>query len=334
MEVKTISSDVETKYKCKIEVSIADIDKEYITRDQKPFLDKCYEFKMPLKNGSNIKGQILFGDQVNSKGVIILFDECLTQDENFSIVYNFQVNDVSKEGTKCGTIFKFYDRRNDNFELIGRLIDLSDVERKIATFQGTIEIEFKPSYEFVKRQELKNLLHQDTFGSQTMDPDFTILCGGKEFKFNKSALCFISRVFKAMIENSNTLEATSGCVEIKDFSPETIAAFKNVVFTNDEILYREHLTVDLLMFGNKYAIDSLVKVVADHLKNNLTMENIYPVIESAYLIDDDELLKSCVKFVKANFGKFKDDEKWNQFQKMHPNCAVKTLNFMMMNDNC
>ena len=88
------------------------------------------------------------------------------------------------------------------------------------------------------------------------------------------------------------------------------------------------------MFGHKYAIDSLVKVVAGHLRNNLAMENIYPVIESAYLIDEDELLKSCVKFVKANYGNFEDDERWDQFQKMHPNCAVKILNFMMKKDNC
>ena len=42
MEVKTISSDVETKYKCKIEVSIADIDKEYITKDETFMLSYGY----------------------------------------------------------------------------------------------------------------------------------------------------------------------------------------------------------------------------------------------------------------------------------------------------
>ena len=134
-----------------------------------------------------------------------------------------------------------------------------------------------------------------------------------------------------MIETTNTLEATTGCVEIVDFSPEVIESFKKVVFGNDRLDVKD-LTVELLMFGNKYAIESLVKVIADHLSNNLSMENIYAVIEAAYLIDDDDLLKVCAKFLRENHGKFEDDEKWDQFQKLHPNCFVKIVNFMIKKD--
>ena len=54
-----------------------------------------------------------------------------------------------------------------------------------------------------------------------------------------------------------------------------------------------------------------------------------PPQRDAYLIDDDELLKDTAKFLQANLGQLKDDEKWDKFQEAHPKCGAKVLRFIM-----
>ena len=328
MKVKTISSDIETNYKFKIEVCIANIDNKYTLEDGQPYLARNYFFRMSMKDGNRFKGRILFTDQKNSKKVYVLAKKGF-EVQDININYDFNINDIHKNGTLIGRKIKFVD---SEYLYQGSSIELDDIQGKFATFQGTLEFEFKPSYGMARKQELKCLLYQETFGSNTMNHDFIMLSEGKEIKFNKLTLCTASKVFQKMIETSNTQEATTGCVEIVDFSPEVIESFKKVVF-EDKRLDVKDLTVELLMFGNKYAIESLVKVVADHLSNNLSMENIYAVIEAAYLIDDDDLLKACAKFVRENHGKFENNEKWDQFQKLHPKCFVKIVNFIMMKED-
>ena len=200
---------------------------------------------------------------------------------------------------------------------------------KLETCNGWIELEFKPSTQIVKKQQLKTLMHNDTFGSNAKNLDFTVLCQGKSFKFNKSKLCFLSDVFQKMIETPYTQESKSETVEIEDFSPEVIEAFDRVVFQNNEHLDEKDLTTDLLLFANKYCILSLVKVVANHLGNNLTMDNIYPVIKAAYLMVNDELLKDASKFIRNNPGQFEDNEDWQQLEKSHPQCFIKLMKFIM-----
>ena len=132
-----------------------------------------------------------------------------------------------------------------------------------------------------------------------------------------------------MIETSDTQEAISGRVSIDDFSPDTIEAFERVMFDNDVGLDEEDLTVDLLKFANKYCISPLIKVVAHHLGNNLSFENIFQVIEAAYLIDNDDLLQASARFINGNSGHFKTNDKWKRFKDQHQKCAVKLLDFMM-----
>ena len=132
-----------------------------------------------------------------------------------------------------------------------------------------------------------------------------------------------------MIETPSTRESKSGMVEIQDFSPEVIEAFNRVVFENNDSVDEKDLTVQLLMFANKYWVLSLVKVLVNHLSSNFTMENIFPVIKGAYLMDNDELLKNASKFVKDNSGEFQDNADWQELKKSHPQCFVKMMEFIM-----
>ena len=101
------------------------------------------------------------------------------------------------------------------------------------------------------------------------------------------------------------------------------------MFENDVSLDEDDLTVDLLKFANKYCISPLIKVVAHHLCNNLSFENIFQVIEAAYLIYNDDLLQASARFINGNSGHFKTNDKWKRFKDQHQKCAVKLLDFMM-----
>ena len=179
------------------------------------------------------------------------------------------------------------------------------------------------------KQDLKHLLYDDIFRPNSKNLDFTIKCQGKSFQFNKSKLSLISDVFRKMIETPNTRESKSGMVEIHDFSPDIIEAFNRVVFENNDSVDEKDLTVQLLMFANKYCVLSLVKVLVNHLSSNFTMENIFPVIKGAYLMDNDELLKNASKFVKDNSGEFQDNADWQELKKSHPQCFFKMMEFIM-----
>ena len=134
------------------------------------------------------------------------------------------------------------------------------MKEKFTSCKGWFEIEFKPCTQIARKQEFKIMLYDDTFRSNTKTLNFTILCQNKSFQFNKSKLCLVSDVFQKMIETSYTKEAKSGTVEIPDFSPEVIEAFNRVMFENGKGVDENDLTVDLLMFANKYYIISLIKM--------------------------------------------------------------------------
>ena len=195
--------------------------------------------------------------------------------------------------------------------------------------KGKLEFKFKPSYEVRKKQKLMNFLYKPPSNSEL---DFQINCQGRTFKFNKQLLCSFSEVFQKMTNNTYSIESKSGCVDIEDFLPETIESFQKMVFTTKP-LNKEDMSVDLLMFANKYDIQYLKRLIVEHLIHELGEKNVYEVMEAAYLIDNDKLLKATAKFVKTNLGLFKDKDKWNQFQKAHPNCALKVMSLIMFNES-
>ena len=326
MEVS--SCEIETKYRFKIKLDLKDIDKKYTVKDEKPYLTLRKDFVATFKNGSQFKGYIVVNDW-NFKALHIIMTEKNFNTRELISKIDLQVNGVKKRVNAKGDKVQF----SKPFVSYGSTIKLKDIEGKISTCNGIIELEFQPTSRVLRKQELKGLIYHDSFNTGGKSPDFTIICQDKPFHFNKINLCFVSDVFQKMIETSYTQEAKSGSVTIEDFSPHTIDAFKRVMFENDVALDEEDLTVDLLKFANKYCISPLIKVVAHHLCNNLSFENIFDVIEVAYLIDNEELLQSSAKFINGNSGHFKNNDHWKRFNDQHPKCAVKLLNLMMFNNS-
>ena len=137
---------------------------------------------------------------------------------------------------------------------------------------------------------------KDAIENLTQEKNFVIKCDGQEFHFNKTLLCMVSDVFRRMIQGNLGTESQNGFVEIVDFSPDTIKALQRIVFENKELDVQDPM-IELMMFADKYFIIPLKQKCIKGLVSNLSNDNIYEVIKIAAHIQDDDLIKTCAKFL-------------------------------------
>ena len=57
------------------------------------------------------------------------------------------------------------------------------------------------------------------------------------------------------------------------------------------------------------------------------------IVDAAYKVNDDKLLKKAVDFVRLNLGSFEDIEQWEEYMKSNPGCVAKMMKFMMFKSN-
>ena len=196
---------------------------------------------------------------------------------------------------------------------------------------GYIKLSFNliKAASIINKTTLQNDLWQSRFSSNV--GDFKIICHDQEFTFDKTLLIVYSNVFARMVENPTTKEAMNKSVEIDDFSPSTIETFKKILFTKDvQAIESKDISVELLMFADKYQITPLFKLCKDHLLKNVNMENLYPLMEAADLLDDQEFIQPISIFILNNKGEFDDNNpNWKEFQTTHSQCFLKIMNFIM-----
>ena len=53
------------------------------------------------------------------------------------------------------------------------------------------------------------------------------------------------------------------------------------------------------------------------------------IVDAAYKINDDTLLKKAMEFVGLNYGSFNEIEEWKDFIKSNPKCVAKMMEFIM-----
>ena len=175
------------------------------------------------------------------------------------------------------------------------------------------------------------LFSQDAIENLKNEEDFIIKCNGESFHFNKTLLCLISDVFRTMIQGKLGQEALSGIVEINDFNPDTIQAFKRICFENKDFEDEDSIP-DLLLFAQKYFMSPLKQKCLKNLVANLNPDNIYDIVKIADQIDDENLLKICAKYMNLNKSKLEKNEEWMAFLKSHPSCMFKIMQFMLYAD--
>ena len=162
------------------------------------------------------------------------------------------------------------------------------------------------------------------------DKNFKIICNGEYFYFNKTLLSLVSEVFQKMLQG-NSKEARENCVEISDFSPDTIRTFEKFSFSSEKIK-PEEITVELLMFANKYFMKPLETKCKNYFVSILNKNNLLDFIKAAYDIDDEEMLKVGANYFSKYKNELKESEEFKKFNKSYPLCMNKILGIIVFNE--
>ena len=204
----------------------------------------------------------------------------------------------------------------------------------IKAINGIIAIEFEPKF-------LHTLRHKITYkfsalleiqNEQDGPEDAEIHCKNEIIPFHKAMLMKVSDVFENMLSNPNFKESQNGIIviendEISATSPKTIRTFKEILY--QEIVNNDDLDVDLMLFADRYNIKPIVKICSEELYKSIKGENLLKIVDAAYKINDDELLKKAMAFVKSNMKKFENDVEWKKFTESNPKRNSKMFRLMM-----
>ena len=335
-------------HEVKIKVNINTNDCENVSQNcaDDCVVNRIHGFSVNL-DGKKIFGDMCFHVAHDDEGTldygIILYDErCFSVD----LYLNFKMNgdeEITEEN---------YDRYSNVGRKLSEMTPTSLKYQEVSFMSYEDEVYFKTGgidtdttflitgeitlkFDFIttvlskktqKVSNFKSLLCENAFESFDGKKDFTIVCQGNEFHFNKTLLSMISEVFEKMIQESYSKEARNNSVEIDDFSLNTIKAFQRVAFESEDVK-DEDLTPDLLLFAQKYFILPLIKKCKKHLLDSLTCENIFEIITVAYLIDDNDMLKTASKFFSRNYDELKNTEELKDFEKSNPMCMIKVLKY-------
>ena len=130
-----------------------------------------------------------------------------------------------------------------------------------------------------------------------------------------------------MVDNPNFIESQNGVITMNDVSPNTIKAFHNLLYQSK--IEETDLDVQLMIFCDKYNIKPMVDLCSQRLLKSVTKENLMIIVDAAYKINDDNLLKKAMEFVRLNYGSFDEIEEWKDFIKSNPKCVAKMMEFIM-----
>ena len=216
---------------------------------------------------------------------------------------------------------------------------ISHTEARIQTITGNVTLTFEPADGVAIKDELiykfgESVLEIEKEGKEAKPEkpkDIKIECQGEMIEFHKSLLAKISDVFQNMVENPNFIESHQGIIAIKEISPDTIKTFKKLLYENR--IEKTDLDAELLIFCDRYNIKPMAEFCSEYLQSSVTKENLMEIVDAAYKINDDELLKKAVDFVRLNYESFEDIEQWEDFLKSNPGCVVKMMKFMMFKSN-
>ena len=173
-------------------------------------------------------------------------------------------------------------------------------------------------------------ISEEAFAQFGDDKNFKIICNGEYFYFNKTLLSMVSEVFQKMLQG-NSKEAQENFVEISDFSPDTIRTFEKFSFSSEKIK-PEEITVELLMFANKYFMKPLETKCKNYFVSILNKNNLLDFIKAAYDIDDEEMLKVGANYFSKYKNELKENEEFKKFNKSYPLCINKILGIIVFNE--
>ena len=93
----------------------------------------------------------------------------------------------------------------------------------------------------------------------------------------------------------------------------------------------EEITVELLMFANKYFMKPLETKCKNYFISILNKDNLLDFIKAAYDISDEKMLKIGAKYFSRIKSDLKDSEEWKNFEDLNPKCMMKVYRSIVYN---
>ena len=234
--------------------------------------------------------------------------------------YNYQCYNIDKDGRrKMGMASGFGDVFGLSNSLEIKVMNIKytimfNLDLNIQAFQSSSPLTLS------KRLSEKLFLN-DEFS------DVKILCEDKIFPCHKNILGSQSKVFKSMLCNTDMVEASSGEIKIADFSADVVETLLYYLYFDQEDLMPNKITIDLLLAADKYNIPDLTDICVNHLKTNLSKDNVVEIMKKSYMINQIELFDVARKFVQncKDNGEVVEMGAFDEMKKIHPNLALEML---------
>ena len=334
----------ETKVTTKLHLNFKDVDKHY---DGDGRLRFCPENISSMLTGSHFL-ELQVRDYPNEEKYVI-FTSFGVKNLKSEVDLEILLADSSKikivESSNAAADFQAAEEDLQGFLLCLHHIRMRK-ESRIQTITGIVMLTFEPAEGIALKDQLIYKYGQSVFEPRqetepgNSDDDIKIECQGEMIHFHKSLLSKISDVFQKMVENpnlfkirricrrsTNFVESQIGVITMKDISLKTIKAFKKLLYNKQ--IEGTDLDAKLMIFCHSYNIKLMVDLCSQHLQKLITKENLMEIVDAAYKINDDDLLKKAMDFVNLNYRSFEEIEQWKDFLKSNPRCVAKMMEFMM-----
>ena len=80
----------------------------------------------------------------------------------------------------------------------------------------------------------------------------------------------------------------------------------------------------MMIFADRFIINALFDLCVKFIDSfDVNDENIFETIQALCLIEKDSFLDKAVLLLKKNYGTLKQDPRWKEFAKTHPDCVFK-----------
>ena len=322
MEISATTTIISNKYEVNIEFKFTELDKHYVGNKlwlEKPF--KILEYFHGyvniwaiMHNGQN--AHLLIAHIANVENLSgKIFDLAA---EPYFAFRTYLIPPMMKRSRRASTL----------------RINIAEGERKLKTVFGTIRLSFEASKGQLMKQTLvngfsglNNHYNKGRHEKSQKTEKIKIICENRTIMLEKSLLCSISDVFKAMFQNPDNVESRNGTVSLEDIDPRTIEGFERMLKSN--IIKEEDLNVGMLLFADRYNIKPIFELCSNHLMKNMTRENFVEIAKVADMTNASTLLKAVAEFICKNIGTFEEDPEIRNFMRSNPECFAKVLETMM-----
>ena len=138
--------------------------------------------------------------------------------------------------------------------------------------------------------------------------DVTLNVQNKEFKAHKVVLAAASPVFKAMFKEG-TKEHRDNYVVIRDIKKDVFEVFLRYLYTG-QVDKLDEKCLDLLVTADKYDVQPLKEICAQHMAKNISVDNAVDILALAHRHSIDSVKTVASVYLKDNFFDVTQTDSW------------------------